>query len=336
MSVTVISIKERVINMDKTQTNQRTQTSIVVIGGGTGMPVLLRGLKKFPIELTALVTVADHGGSTGRLRHEMAIPAPGDIRNVIAAMSDVEPMLIELFQHRFNSGNGLSGHSLGNLLLAAMTSITGDFYTGVEEISRVLNVKGNIFPISNDNLSLHQEMDDGDIVSGESKIPLANKKINRDFLESQLMHGFTNAVDAIYSADLVVVSPGSLYTSILPILITPGIDKAIRNSEAKVVYVCNLMTQYGETTGYTASQHVKAIIDHIGKNTIDSIIVHNKPINQSIRELYAVENAEPIIYDTDKLLELGLEIIESDIIDHRRKTLRHDTDKLAKLLYSLV
>lgn len=336
MSVTVISIKERVINMDKTQTNQRTQTSIVVIGGGTGMPVLLRGLKKFPIELTALVTVADDGGSTGRLRHEMAIPAPGDIRNVIAAMSDVEPMLIELFQHRFNSGNGLSGHSLGNLLLAAMTSITGDFYTGVEEISRVLNVKGNIFPISNDNLSLHAEMDDGDIVSGESKIPLANKKINRVFLEPQPIHAFPNAVDAIYKADLVVVSPGSLYTSILPSLITPEIDKAIRNSKAKVVYVCNLMTQYGETTGYTASQHVKAIIDHIGKNTIDSIIVHNEPINQGIRDLYAEENAEPVIYDTDKLLELGLEIIESDIIDHRRKTLRHDTDKLAKLLYSLV
>lgn len=321
--------------MEELIINQPTKTRIVVIGGGTGMPVLLRGLKKLPIELTALVTVADDGGSTGRLRNEMSIPAPGDIRNVIAAMSDVEPMLVELFQHRFNSQNGLSGHSLGNLLLAAMTSITGDFYTGVEEISRVLNVKGRIFPISNENLSLHAEMTDGEIVSGESKIPQANKKIKRVFIEPQPVHAFPNAVEAIYEADLVVVSPGSLYTSILPSLITPQIDQAIRQTKAKVVYVCNLMTQYGETTGYAASQHVQAIIDHIGENTIDSIIVHNEPINQGIRDMYAEENAEPVIYDTDCLLKQGLEIIEGDIIDHNRKTLRHDTEKLAKLLYSL-
>lgn len=321
--------------MEQTIVKQPTKTRIVVIGGGTGMPVLLRGLKKLPIELTALVTVADDGGSTGRLRNEMAIPAPGDIRNVIAAMSDVEPMLIELFQHRFTSQNGLSGHSLGNLLLAAMTSITGDFYTGVKEISRVLNVKGQIFPISNENLSLYAEMMDGEIISGESNIPHANKQIKRIFLKPQPVHAFPNAIKAIEEADLVVVSPGSLYTSILPSLITPKIDEAIRNTKAKVVYVCNLMTQYGETTGYTASQHVKAIIDHIGENTIDSIIVHNEPINKAIREIYAEENAEPVIYDTDRLLNLGLEIIEGDIIDYERKTLRHDTEKLARLLYTL-
>src|SRR5690554_4167284 len=146
---------------------------VVVIGGGTGMPVLLRGLKNMPIDLTALVTVADDGGSTGRLRNDMAIPAPGDIRNVIAALSDAEPMLIELFQHRFSVGNGLSGHSMGNLLLAAMTSVTGDFNTGIKEISRVLNVKGDIYPISNESMSLHATMEDGTIISGESKIPLA-------------------------------------------------------------------------------------------------------------------------------------------------------------------
>lgn len=322
--------------MKKVKANPGEKTRIVVIGGGTGMPVLLRGLKELPIDLTALVTVADDGGSTGRLRNEMDIPAPGDIRNVIAAMSDVEPMLIELFQHRFNSKNGLSGHSMGNLLLAAMTSITGDFYTGIEEISRVLNVKGHIYPISNDNLSLHAEMVDGEIVSGESKIPQANKQIQRVFLKPEPVHAFPNAVESIYNADLVVISPGSLYTSILPSLITPHIDEAISKTKAKVVYVCNLMTQAGETTGYTASHHVKAIIDHIGENTVDSIIVHNEPINQAIRKLYEEENAEPVIYDTDCLLNLGLEIIEGDIIDHRRKTLRHDTKKLARLLYTLV
>src|SRR5699024_8532517 len=210
--------------MKKVKANPGEKTRIVVIGGGTGMPVLLRGLKELPIDLTALVTVADDGGSTGRLRNEMDIPAPGDIRNVIAAMSDVEPMLIELFQHRFNSKNGLSGHSMGNLLLAAMTSITGDFYTGIEEISRVLNVKGHIYPISNDNLSLHAEMVDGEIVSGESKIPQANKQIQRVFLKPEPVHAFPNAVESIYNADLVVISPGSLYTSILPSLITPHIE----------------------------------------------------------------------------------------------------------------
>lgn len=319
----------------KKKNNHERKQRIVVIGGGTGMPVLLRGLKKLDIDLTALVTVADDGGSTGRLRSEMDIPAPGDIRNVIAAMSDVEPMLIELFQHRFNGKNNLSGHSMGNLLLAAMTSITGDFYTGIEEISRVLNVKGHIYPISNDNLSLHAEMADGEIVSGESKIPHANKQIKRVFLKPEPVHAFPHAVEAIYEADLVVISPGSLYTSILPSLITPHIDQAVSETKAKVVYVCNLMTQAGETTDYTASHHVRAIIDHIGEHTVDAIVVHNEPIHHSIRQLYAEEHAEPVIYDTDHLLDLGLEIIEGDIIDHKRKTLRHDTEKLAQLLYTL-
>src|SRR5699024_1020216 len=221
--------KGRGINMSKE--NPR----IVVIGGGTGMPVLLRGLKNLPVDLTALVTVADDGGSTGRLRHEMAIPAPGDIRNVIAALSDAEPMLLDLFQHRFTVGNGLSGHSLGNLLLAAMTSITGDFYTGIKEISRVLNVKGKIYPISNENMSLHAVMEDGQIVSGESKIPLVNKKIKRVYLRPEPVHPLPNAVRSIEEADLVVIAPGSLYTSILPSLIIPHIDEAIRQTKGKVV-----------------------------------------------------------------------------------------------------
>src|SRR5699024_8807404 len=189
----------------------------------TGMPVLLRGLKNFPVQLAALVTVADDGGSSGKLRNEMSIPAPGDIRNVIAALSDVEPMLIQLFQHRFSIGNGLSGHSLGNMLLAAMTSVTGDFYTGIKEISRVLNVKGNIYPISNESISLHAEMDDGEIIVGESNIPRAKKKIKRVFLKPDDIRPLPNAVEAIANADVVIISPGSLYTSILPNIIIPGI-----------------------------------------------------------------------------------------------------------------
>ncbi|NAP01165.1 uridine diphosphate-N-acetylglucosamine-binding protein YvcK, partial [Halomonas sp. MG34] len=271
---------------------QQALPKVVVVGGGTGMPVLLRGLKNLPIHLTALVTVADDGGSTGRLRSEMAIPAPGDIRNVIAALSDAEPMLIELFQHRFNAGNGLSGHSMGNLLLAAMTAITGNFNTGIKEISRVLNVKGKIYPISNDNMSLHAKMKDGTIVSGESNIPLSNKQIDRVFLSPQPVQPLPNAVRAIENADLVVIAPGSLYTSIMPTVIMPKIDEAIRETKGKVVYVCNVMTQAGETTGYTASNHVQAIRDHIGEDSVDAIVVHNEPIVRSVREIYAEENAE--------------------------------------------
>lgn len=315
---------------------EQNPLSIVVIGGGTGMPVLLRGLKNYPINLTALVTVADDGGSTGRLRNEMAIPAPGDIRNVIAAMSEVEPLLIELFQHRFANGNNLSGHSLGNLLLAAMTSITGDFYTGIKEISRVLNVKGKIYPISNENISLSAEMMDGTIVEGESNIPLAGKQIKRVFLNPEKVNPLPNAIRAIENADLIVVSPGSLFTSIMPNLIIPHIGDALRSAKAKTVYVCNVMTQAGETTGFTAGDHVQAIINHIGKDIIDAIVVHNEAIEPEILHLYAGENSEPVIFDIERLLGMGLEIIEGDIIDHSRSTIRHDTQKIAKLLYSLI
>lgn len=315
--------------------SSKRQPKIVVIGGGTGMPVLLRGLKDLPVQLTALVTVADDGGSTGKLRSEMAIPAPGDIRNVIAALSDAEPMLLDLFQHRFTNGN-VSGHSMGNLLLAAMTSISGNFYKGIKEISRVLNVKGKIYPISNESMSLHAKMKDGTIVSGESAIPLANKTIEQVFLQPEPVKPLPNAVQAIKQADLIVVSPGSLYTSIIPNLIIPGIDVAIQEANGHVVYVCNVMTQQGETSDYTASDHVKAIDNHIGEGWIDSIIVHNEPISESVRNMYAEENASPVMNDIGRLRSMNLQVVEEDIIDRSRITLRHDTHKIAKLLFSMM
>lgn len=313
-----------------------SKPKVVAIGGGTGMPVLLRGLKKLPIDLTAIVTVADDGGSTGRIRTEMEIPAPGDIRNVIAALSDAEPMLLELFQHRFTQGNGLSGHSMGNLLLAAMTSVTGNFNNGIKEISRVLNVKGKIYPISNENMSLHAEMIDGEIVSGESNIPLAQKKIKRVFLEPQPVKPLPNAVRAIKSADLIVISPGSLYTSIMPNLIVPQVKEAIASSKAKVVYVCNAMTQEGETTNYTASDHVKAIHDHIGESCIDAIVVHNEKIPDEIQALYKSENATPVTFDEKRLNDLGLHVIAGNILAESNGSLRHDNEKIASLLFDFV
>ena len=315
---------------------ENTYPRVVVIGGGTGMPVLLRGLKNLPIDLTALVAVSDDGGSTGRLRHDMEIPAPGDIRNVIAALSNAEPLFIELFQHRFSEGNGLSGHSMGNLLLAAMTSLTGDFYTGIKEVSRIFNVRGDILPISNESMSLHAEMEDGSIVSGESKIPQVNKRIKKVFLKTEPIKPLPNAVKAIENADLVVISPGSLYTSILSNLIIPHIGEAIRNTKGKVVYVCNVMTQAGETTGYTAADHVVAINDHIGSGCLDSIVLHNQSIRHAISDVYAIEHAEPVIYDTERLEKLGLEIIRENIIDYTETTVTHNRKRVAQLLYSLI
>lgn len=313
-----------------------TRKKIVAIGGGTGMPVLLRGLKQLPVDLSAIVTVADDGGSSGKLRTELAMPAPGDIRNVIAALADAEPMLIDLFQHRFKDGNGLSGHSMGNLLLAAMTSISGDFYNGIKEISRVLKVKGNIYPIANQNVVLHAEMTDGEIVTGESNIPLANKQIKRVFVSPLPVKPLPDAIEAIKQADLIVISPGSLYTSVMPNLIVPEIENALRDAPGKVVYVCNVMTQYGETTGYTAGDHIQAIHDHIGADIVSSIVVNNSAIEQDIRKNYAEEHAEPVIYDISRLKSLGLEVIEADIIDHHQRKLRHDTHKIAKLLYAML
>lgn len=309
---------------------------IVAIGGGTGMPVLLRGLKQLPVDLSAIVTVADDGGSSGKLRTELAMPAPGDIRNVIAALADAEPMLIDLFQHRFKDGNGLSGHSMGNLLLAAMTSISGDFYNGIKEISRVLKVKGNIYPIANQNVVLHAEMTDGEIVTGESNIPLANKQIKRVFVSPLPVKPLPDAIEAIKQADLIVISPGSLYTSVMPNLIVPEIENALRDAPGKVVYVCNVMTQYGETTGYTAGDHIQAIHDHIGADIVSKIVVNNSQIEQDIRENYAEEHAEPVVYDISRLKTLGLEVVEADIIDHDQRKLRHDTHKIAKLLYAML
>ncbi|KGX86215.1 gluconeogenesis factor YvcK family protein [Pontibacillus litoralis] len=315
---------------------KQTLPRVAVLGGGTGMPVLLRGLKDYPIDLTAIVTVADDGGSSGRLRNELSIPAPGDIRNVIAALSEAEPMLLDLFQHRFSDGNGLSGHSMGNLLLAAMTSITHDFFHGIKEISRVLNVKGTILPIANQNMYLQALMHDGSVISGESKIPESGKRIKRVFLSPQPVEPLPEAIEAVKQADLVVIAPGSLYTSTLPNLIIPHISNALRETQGKVVYVCNVMTQDGETNGYSAADHVKAIHEHIGEGCVDALLVHNQPISTNVKKMYAAENAVPVVYDHDCIRKLGVDIIEGDIIDPKQTTLRHDTNKVAKMLVSLI
>lgn len=309
---------------------------IVVIGGGTGLPVLLRGLKKFPVDITAIVTVADDGGSSGRLRNDLHIPPPGDIRNVLAALSDVEPLIEEMFQHRFKTSNELSGHSLGNLILAAMTSITGDFVHAIQEMSKVLNVHGRVLPAANSSVVLHAVLEDGTTISGESKIPYSGKQIHRVFLTPEHIRPLPETIQAIHRADLIVIGPGSLYTSILPNLLVPQLGKEVCRSKAKKVYICNLMTQAGETLGYSASKHVQAIYDHMGCAFIDTILINNVAIPKDVRLRYNKEMANPVEYDFPYLYELGLEVVSGDIAVLENGALRHDPKKVAEILYNLI
>lgn len=312
------------------------QPRVVIIGGGTGLPVLLRGLKKLPVDITAIVTVADDGGSSGRLRNDLDIPPPGDIRNVLAALSDVEPLVEQMFQHRFASSNELTGHSLGNLIIAAMTSITGDFVHAIQEMSKVLNVRGKVLPAANQSVNLHAEMEDGSIVSGESKIPYSGKKIKRVFLSPDNILPLRETIQEIRQADLIVIGPGSLYTSILPNLLVPSLGKEVCESKAKKVYICNLMTQAGETLNFTASDHVKAIYEHMSCAFISSILVNNKAIPDAVLRRYKEEYAQPVMFDVEGLIALGLDIVEDEIYNFDNNLIRHDTKKVADILYNML
>ncbi|QOY36949.1 gluconeogenesis factor YvcK family protein [Anaerobacillus isosaccharinicus] len=312
------------------------KANIVVIGGGTGLSAILRGLKTFPVDITAIVTVADDGGSSGRLRKELNIPPPGDVRNVLVALSEVEPLIEELFQHRFENGLGLSGHSLGNLLLAGMTSITGDFAKGVHELSRVLNVRGKVLPAANQSIVLKAEMCDGSIVVGESKIPKVGKKIKRVFLTPENVQPLQETLHAIRKADLIVIGPGSLYTSVIPNLLVPGIADEVKKAQARKVYICNVMTQPGETDNYTASDHVHSLVSHVGAGIIDTMIVNNQEIDKQYLEKYEKEGAKDVLFDKIELQKLPYQIVADQLLIYRENYLRHDAIKLSQLLLSLL
>jgi uncharacterized cofD-like protein len=312
------------------------QPRVVIIGGGTGLPVLLRGLKQYPLDITAIVTVADDGGSSGRIREDLHIPPPGDIRNVLAALSDVEPLVEEMFQHRFKTSNELSGHSLGNLILAAMTSITGNFVHAIQEMSKVLNVRGKVLPAANQNVILHAEMEDGTVVSGESKIPFSGKRIHRVFLTPEKIKPLPETILAIRQADLIVIGPGSLYTSILPNLLVPRLGDEVCKAKGKKVYICNLMTQAGETHDFTASDHVQAIYDHMNKAFLNTILVNNENIPENVQLRYHEELAKPVIYDIERLEEMGLEVLQEEIVCDDDEVIRHDTKKVAEILFKMI
>lgn len=307
---------------------------IVAVGGGTGLPVLLRGLKKYTENITAIVTAADDGGSSGRLRGEFGILPPGDIRNCLVALAETETLMDRLFHYRFAQGEGLTGHNLGNLLLTALTDITGDFQTAIREASLVLKVRGQVLPSTLSQVTLHAELADGTVISGESTVSLAGAPLKRVFLTPEACSPVPEAITAIYQADMILLGPGSLFTSVLPNLLVPGIASAIKQSRAVKCYICNIMTQPGETTDFTASEHLRAIYDHLGPGWIDYILVNTERIAQANLERYAREGAAPVKIDHRILQGMGVRVLKADLLDEK-ELVRHDPQKLARAILFL-
>ena len=313
----------------------RRSLAVVAIGGGTGASGLLRGLKEHTDKLTAVVTVADDGGSSGRFRKEFGMLPPGDIRNCLAALSDAGPVLEKLFQHRFEEGD-LKGHPFGNIFLAAMTQVTGDFEQAVREANRVLNVRGRVLPATATKISLVAEHDDGSKTTGESLVGKVTKPVKRLSLKPEDVPAGSEVVDAIMQADLVLMGPGSVYTSVLPNLLIPEILDALMKTPAIVGYICNIMTQPGETQDFSASRHVRALIDHTNKDLIDFVVVNTGKIPDALAAAYAAEHSTPVDADLDKLTTLpgSPRIITADLVksDH---VVRHNPAKLAELCLSI-
>ena len=303
---------------------------IVAIGGGTGLSTLLRGLKPYTSNLTAIVTVADDGGSSGILRRELGVLAPGDVRQCIAALAEAEPLMTQLFQYRFKEG-GLEGHSFGNLFIAAMAEVTGNFETAVRETSRVLAVRGEIMPSTLDNVTLSATMEDNARVFGESSISSSGRKIRDLNLNPRDVRAYSGAVRAILEADLVIVGPGSLYTSVLPNLLVEDIRKAISIAHARKVYVCNVATQHGETDAFSVADHLTAIHRHVGEELFDYILVNSNmtaPIPPSA-------TATPVpVNGAAHLQEARARLVYADVVDHDNGY-RHDSAKLGEAIMRL-
>ena len=309
-------------------------TKIVVVGGGTGLSTLLRGLKEYSSNITAIVTVADDGGSSGRLREELGVLPPGDIRNCISALADEEELLTELFQYRFEAGTGLVGHSFGNLFLTVMSEITGDLEQAVMASSKVLAISGKVLPATLSDVSLWAEMEDGRVIEGESNIPLAGGRIKNIGCMPANPPALPAAVKAIQEAEYIIIGPGSLYTSIIPNLLVPEIRNAIAKADVPRIYVCNIMTQPGETEGYSVADHIREI-DRISKQKLfDAVLVHRKPPTALSLEKYALENSHPVYLDRQEIAELNRRIVMANVMeeDRERGHVRHSSSQLARVL----
>ncbi len=312
---------------------------IVAIGGGTGLSTMLKGIKKLTNNITAVVTVGDDGGSSGKLREELGVLPPGDIRSCIAALADDEDLVAKLFQFRFKDCAGLSGHSFGNLFLTAMCAITGDMVRAVKESSKVLSIRGRVLPSTLDDMRLAAEMEDGSIIKGESNIPESGKKIKRLFTEPANCKPLEDAIWAIHDADLIILGPGSLYTSVIPNLLIKDIAKAVHESKAKKIYVCNIMTQPGETDGFTVSDHIKTLISHAQyDNIIDAVLV-NTDLPENLTAPYKDAGSVQVVVDTKEINKMGIQIVQKNLIEDKRfedghsSFIRHSPQRLARSIY---
>ncbi len=311
---------------------------IVAIGGGTGLSTMLRGLKRYTRNLTAVVTVADDGGGSGVLRREIGMPPPGDIRHCMEALANVEPIMEELMTYRFSEG-ALAGQSFGNLLLAALNGITGSFEEAVAQMSQVLAISGKILPVTSVDVQLEAEFENGTRVVGESQISSFKKEqdcfISRVNLIPSAPKATKSALTAIQKADLIILGPGSLYTSIIPNLLVEGVTEAIQSSHGLKLYICNIMTQEGETEGCTAADHIQALIHHGMSDLLDICLANSSPVPENLLEKYQIEDASPLVVDKERIQELGLELVERPLSRDTGNYARHDSDKLASAIYHL-
>jgi uncharacterized cofD-like protein len=307
---------------------------IVAIGGGTGLSTLLRGLKAYSANITAIVTVADDGGSSGRLRREIGVLPPGDIRNCLAALADEEKLLTELFQYRFQAGDGLTGHSFGNLFLTAMSEITGDLEQAIAASSKVLAVRGRVLPATLCDVRLFAELTDGRRIEGESSITEAGGSIVKIGCIPPNPPALPAALKAIREADYIIIGPGSLYTSVIPNLLVPEMAEAIASRQVPRIYVCNIMTQPGETQGYTVSDHIRAIDAACGQELFNAVLVHKKVPSARSLIRYAQENSHPVFLDREAVTQLGRRIVLTNVMDEDRQTgyVRHNPQRLARVL----
>lgn len=309
--------------------------NIAVIGGGTGLSTLLHGMKEYTSNITAIVTVADDGGSSGRLRQEFNVLPPGDIRNCLVALADAELLMGKLFQFRFEDGEQLKGHNFGNLFITAMTKVTGDFEQALKESSRVLAIRGQVLPATLSRVTLCAEHQDGERTAGESKIPHKGTPIKKVYLEPHDCRATEDALRAIRGADAIVIGPGSLYTSILPTLLVNGITREIARTQVIKIYVCNVMTQPGETDNYKASDHVHALIGHTAANIMTHCIVNIASVPERMKEKYALEKAYPVIADKDAIKAMDYTVIGANVID-AKDFVRHDPRKVAGIIINTI
>ena len=308
---------------------------VVVLGGGTGISYLLKGLKDFPLDITAVITVSDNGRSTGKLRKEFHTPAVGDIRKVISSLSNIDKPIKEMMEYRFNTSSDLDGHALGNLVLTAMLDITGSLKESIASLSKLLDVKHTVLPISEDSSLTLMGLDkDGNIVEGESEITEANRQFEKIYYKEE-PKVLKEVLEALQNADLIIFSMGSLYTSILPNIICKEVKEVLIKTKAPIMYLCNVVTQPGETDGFNVSDHVKLLNRYLENKKIDAVIASNTEIDKDIAMKYSTaEQKEPVKIDYENIEKIGVELIEDDLIVVEDNILRHNSLKLSSIIFS--